>query len=401
MEESNSNNLPVEVKKKSLLASNPSYGKVFDNLRRAGAIIGSATTTLLGLGITAIPFPPATIAGYGLFAAGLARFTQNVTLKTEPTLLFGSKKQGDEIGIYQDLLDFGTSTRMTGYEPLEKMAMMGLQTLVGFSRYKQNLKNSPYEENENGEKIYSQKFATLTHGINLENFKALEALGYIKIDSMTSQFEPKSLDEKFAALTKKKDEPKRSYLLMEKIGFGNWKGAKDAAKAMFFGNKEDKEKNSKEMQKVSFRLTDKPIDFEEIKKFRDHQYRKSLPPEMAKAAYKIGMMARLMESRNLSIKQDAFGRDFIKYPTRLENAKINQRKAETRRENAGKREENAKERESSKAKEKFLEERKEFDQRTTEGVKTQGKIEVITKESKLEIQKELLNQREDNDEQEL
>ena len=401
MEEPNSNNLPIEVKKKSLLANNPSYGKVFDNLRRTGAIIGSAATMIIGLGTTVIPFPPATIAGYGIFAAGLTRFAQNASLKTEPTLLFGSKKQGDEIGIYQDLLDFGTSTRMAGYDSLEKMAMMGLQTLVGFSRYKQNLKNSPYEENENGEKIYSQKFATLTHGINLENFKALEALGYIKIDSMTSQFEPKSLDEKIAALTKKKGEAKRSYLLVEKIGFGNWKGAKDAVKAMFFGDKEDKEKNSKEMQKVSFRLTDKPIDFEEIKKFREFQYRNSLPPEMAKAAYKIGTMARLMDSRKLSIKQDAFGRDYIKYPSRLENAKISQRKAEARRENARRREEIAKEKESSQAKEKFLEERKEFDQRTTEGVKTQGKIEVVTKESNLEIQNELLNQRDDNDGQEL
>lgn len=379
MEEQNSNNLPVEVKPKSLLAEYPGVGKAFDSLRRTGAIIGSATTMFLGLGITAFPFPPATIVGYSMFAAGLARFTQNTTLKTEPTLLFGSKKQGDEIGIYQDLLNFGTSTRMAGYDSLEKMSMMGIQTLVGFSRYKQNLKDTPYEETENGQKIYSQKFATLTHGINLENFKALETLGYIKIDSMTSQFEPKSLDEKIAALTQKKGQPKRSYLLMEKIGFGNWSGARDAVKAMLFGDEKAKESNSKEMQKVSFRLTDKPIDFEEIKKFRNPQYRKSLSPEVSKAAFKIGMMARLMENRQLSIKQDAFGRDYIKYPSRIENAKINQR-----------RDENKKEAEKRATARKNVSElrkqQKEFNKSLTEGVETQGKIESVTKESQLEIE---------------
>ncbi len=367
MEEQKENNLPIEVKSKAMLANYPVIGKTVDSLRRATAILGSTTTMLLGLGITVAPIPGAAIAGYTMFGAGLTRFTQNVTLKTEPTLLFGSKKQGDEIGIYQDLFNFGTSSRMAGYEALEKMSMMGLQTLVGFSRYKQNLKDTPFEVDENGQKIYSQKFATLTHGINLENFKALEALGYIKIDSMTSQFEPKSLDEKIAALTQKKGEPKRSYLLMEKIGFGNWSGARDAVKAMLFGDKKEKENNSREMQKVSFRLTDKPIDFEEIKKFRSPQYRKSLPSEMVRAAAKIGMMARLMDSRKLSIEKDAFGRDYIKYPSRIENARINKRREESKRETEERRK-------SDSAKSKIDQERKRFEKEVTEGVETNGQI---------------------------
>ena len=375
MEEQNPNNLPVEVKSKALLADYPNLGKFMDGLKRTGAIAGSTAITLLGLGLTATPILPVSIAGYGVFAAGLTRFTQNVTLKTEPTLLFGSKKQGDEIGIYQDLMNFGTSTRMAGYDPLEKISMMGLQTLVGFSRYKQNLKNDPFEIDENGQKIYSQKFATLTHGINLENFEALEKLGYIKIDSMSSQFDPKSLDEKIAALTKKKDEPKRSYLLMEKIGFGNWDGAKKAFKAMISGDEKEKEANSKEMQKVIFRLTDKPIDFEEIQQFRNPQYRKNFPPEMAKAVTKIGMMARLMEHRKLSIKQDAFGRDYIKYPSRIENARINKS-----RENAKK--ESRKKREANVAKLKYEVTQREFDERVKEGVDTEGKIITDTTKTK-------------------
>ena len=371
METKEPNNLPIKTNPRALFDNNkPAIGKMMDSLRRTGAIMGSSITMVLGLGMAAVPIPLANVAGWGVFAAGLTNFTENVTLKTEPTLLFGSKKQGDEIGIYQNLFNFTDSTRMAGYDSLEKMSMMGLQTLVGFSRYKQNLKDTPSELSEDGQtRIYTQKFATLTHGINLENLKALETLGYIKIDSMSSQFEPKSLDEKIAALTAKKGEPKRSYLLMEKIGFGNWKGAGDALKAMVFGDKKQKEHNSVEMQKISFRLTDKPIDFEEIKKFRNPQYRKSLPPELARAAGKIGMMARLMENRQLEVTQDAFGRDIIKYPSRSENSKINQR-----RENARKEREQRKV--AGASKEKFEEQQKEFDARVKEGVKSEGKIDV-------------------------
>lgn len=394
MEELNENNLPVKVKEKALLSDYPKFGKAVDTLRRTGAIVGSVATMVVGLGATVVPIPPVSIAGYAVFAAGLTRFTQNTTLKTEPTLLFGSKKQGDEIGIYQDLLNIGTSSRLAGYDSLEKMSMMGIHTLVGFSRYKQNLKDSPYELDQNGQKIYSQKFATLTHGINLENFKALEQLGYIKIDSMTSDFEPKSIDEKIASLTQKKGEPKRSYLLMEKIGFGNWSGARDAVKAMLFGDAKAKERNSKEMQKVSFRLTDKPIDFEEIQRFRNPQYRKSLPPEMVKAAYKVGMMARLMENRKLSIKQDAFGRDYIKYPSRVENARINRRRENSKKE--------AKQRlQVNRATSKLEAQKAAFDQRNTEGVNTQGKIVTDTRESNVKMPEEKLNSRNETDGQEL
>ena len=149
MGEQKQENLPIEVKPKAMLADYPIIGKTWDSLKRATAILGSSVTMVAGLGLTVVPFPGSAVLGYGVFGAGLARFAQNVTLKTEPTLLFGTKKQGDEIGIYQDLMDIGTSSRMIGYDNLEKMAMMGVQTLVGFSRYKQNLKDTPFEIDEN------------------------------------------------------------------------------------------------------------------------------------------------------------------------------------------------------------------------------------------------------------
>ena len=169
---------------------------------------------------------------------------------------------------------------------------------------------------------------------------------------------------------------------MEKIGFGNWAGARDAVKAMLFGDEKDKENNTKEMQKVSFRLTDKPIDFEEIKRFRSPQYRKTLPPEMIRAAAKIGMMARLMDSRKLSIEKDAFGRDYIKYPSRVENARINKRREESKRETEEKRK-------ADKAKTEFDEQKKEFDERITQGVEAKGKITDTALEKPQDLQPEI------------
>ena len=48
--------------------------------------MGSSITMVLGLGMAAVPIPLANVAGWGVFAAGLTNFTENVTLKTEPTL---------------------------------------------------------------------------------------------------------------------------------------------------------------------------------------------------------------------------------------------------------------------------------------------------------------------------
>ena len=57
---------------------------------------------------------------------------------------------------------------------------------------------------ENGNKIYNQKFSTVTHGINLSSIEYLEKLGYIKLDSIEADFKPDSIDE--WVTSRKKDE---------------------------------------------------------------------------------------------------------------------------------------------------------------------------------------------------
>lgn len=149
---------------------------------------------------------------------------------------------------------------MRGYSPAEKGALMGLQTLVGFQRYKENLRGSQFEVDENGNKVYSQKISTVTHGINLKNLRALETLGYIKIDSEETEFQSNRLAE----LLHMKPKEKRSLLIGEKIGFGNKKDLKEIAGYILKGDKEGLESMKKDFSKITFRLTDKPIDFEEL-----------------------------------------------------------------------------------------------------------------------------------------
>jgi len=71
--------------------------------------------------------------------------------------MFISAVRGGERKIYQDTR-INLASKMRGYNSIEKGGMMGLQTLVGFSRYKDMLEGSNYEVGENGEKIYCQKY---------------------------------------------------------------------------------------------------------------------------------------------------------------------------------------------------------------------------------------------------
>ena len=123
------------------------------------------------------------LSGAVTFIGAGFRASSNILHKSEPSLMFVSKRKNGEIQIFQDTR-LNLAKNMRDYNATEKAGMMALQTLVGFSRYKENLKHSDYELGENGEKIYLQKISTVTHGINLKTLKMLEDLGYIKIDSM-------------------------------------------------------------------------------------------------------------------------------------------------------------------------------------------------------------------------
>lgn len=172
--------------------------------------------------------------------------------------MFVSQRQADgSRKISQDALKIPSYLR--DVSNIDKASIMGLQTLVGFQRYKMALRESdqPLVES-NGKMVYSQKYSTVTHSVNLNNLEYLEKAGYIEIVSQEEEFKhnPFSLKKK----------PLRSLLIPEKIGFSNIQGLKEIFNAMKSGKKEELEALKKDFKKVTFRLTDKDIDFEELYK---------------------------------------------------------------------------------------------------------------------------------------
>lgn len=254
------------------------------------------------------------LLGWAAFAITGHRSIQNALYKVEPSLMFMSAVRGGERRIYQDTR-INLASKMIGYSNGEKGGMMGLQTLVGFSRYKSMLEGSDYEVGENGEKIYSQKVSTVTHGINLKNIQMLEDLGYIKIDSMEEKFRQNFVEKALGR------EPRglRMLLINEKLGFGNWGDLRKIAKAGLTGDKETLESMRKTFSKVTFRLTDKPIDFEELyKKSLDIKSIEDKKERMAlrRLAIVFDSKAGILSTKNIDIGKDAFGRDVIKYGTK-------------------------------------------------------------------------------------
>lgn len=221
--------------------------------------------------------------------------------------MFNSMKTDGEIQIFQDLR-LNLASKMKGYNNIEKAGMMGLQTLVGFSRWKENLKGTDYEQGENGEKIYCQKISTHTYGINLKTLKMIEDLGYIKIDSVEDR------------LNKKGDyQEEKKLLILEKLGFKNYGDLKKIAIATLKGDKKTLESMKKTFKKITFRLTDKEINFEEL-------YRKSADIHSITEKNEQIALRRLsaifdnkqgiLSTKNIDIAKDGFGRDVIKYNTK-------------------------------------------------------------------------------------
>lgn len=228
--------------------------------------------------------------------------------------MFISRKRNGERQIFQDTR-INLAAKMKDYNVTEKAGMMGLQTLVGFSRYKENLKGADYEIGENDEKIYCQKFSTVTHGINLKTLKMIEDLGYIKIDSMDEKFRKNIID----GILGREARGLRKLLIAEKLGFRNYGDLKKMAVATLKGDKATLESMKKNFSKVTFRLTDKPIDFDEL-------YRKSANISEIKDKKEQTALRRLsiifdnkqgiFATRNIDIGKDNFGRDIIKYNTK-------------------------------------------------------------------------------------
>ena len=307
MEKYKGSDLPVVVKDKGISKS-VKY-KTYDAFRRGAKIAGGTAAFLGGMVITAgIGGPIAGTLGTGIAVYSFTRAGINVLNKTEPGLLFVSKKKilKNEIKINQSSR-IDLTTKMRGYNQIEKAAMMTLQSLIGLSRFKENLEGSPYYQREDGTKVYTKMFTTITHSINLKTFNKLADLGLIEIDPDYPEF---------------KDTGKKSLLIMEKLGFGRYKDLMDLAKSGIKRDKDAIEKSKKEMKEVRFRLTDKKIDFEDMYK----KINGIIPyesPEEKVALNRMGSIFRtkngILSTKDLDIEKDITGRTILRYGRRNNN----------------------------------------------------------------------------------
>lgn len=311
----NKNNALIKVSNNSLKEiGKRAVPKITDGVKRIGKIAGWGTLGLLGFGTMAIGSTPLILIGGTVAIGSFTRAGMNVLYKTEPSLMFVSKKKNGERRIFQDTR-LSLASKMKNYNAIEKAGMMGLQTLVGFSRWKENLKGADYEEGKNGEKIYCEKISTVTHGINLKTLKMIEDLGYIKIDAMEEKFKKNILD----SILNREPRGLQTLLIAEKIGFKNYDDIKKIARAILRRDKKTLEGMKKTFQKVTFRLTDKEIDFEELYEksaniagLKDKKEQIALRRLSAIFDNKQGILS----TKNIDIGKDNFGRDVIKYNTK-------------------------------------------------------------------------------------
>lgn len=300
--ETDNKNLPVVVQKKNLLKL--SKYKSYDALVKISKILGATVGCIGGASLfTLVGGPIAGSAGLGILVYSFGRGIGATYLKSGPGLMFTGRKIpfSKETKIGQDPR-IDVLTKMRGYNNREKAGMILLQSLVGFQRFKENLEESPYYQREDGKKVYTEIFSTKTHGSVLQVFKLLQDLDIIELDPDYKDF---------------KDIGKKSFLILEKICFGNFKGIIDIAKSALKGDKEKLENIKEDCKEVRFRLTDKKIDFEEMYK----KYNGIIPYQdkaEEKATKKIGLILfkknkGLLSKKNLDIGKDITGRTILKY----------------------------------------------------------------------------------------
>lgn len=312
--------LPIVVKDRSLTnILNVATKQGYDLGRKFLKILGAGAIGFVGLGVASIGNPIVTTAGIATSIYSIVRGAQNILYKTEPGLMFVTRASlYGERKILQDTR-IGLASHMYGYNKYEKAGMMALQALIGSARFKENLKGTPYMQKEDGTRVYTQKYSTVTHTVNLRTFEALSDLGLIEIESIDEKFKNTG---KIAQKLKLQPKGKKSFLIPEKIGFNNFKSLTELSRAAIKGDKEELEKNKVVMKKITFRLTDKPIDFEDM--YLKLNNAKPYESEKEKEALKtFGLIFNkrrgVLGKKNIDIGKDVLGRDVILYNRKEEN----------------------------------------------------------------------------------
>ncbi len=286
------NNLPIKVNNKLSLQSKRNIRRVGEKLKKIGKITVDIGISAAGIVLMAVPSSPLlAVLGAGIYAVGGTKAIKKTIYKKYDDMLFLTRRNlKGERKIFQDATDVRGLKIMKDFKAGEKAALMGLQTLVGLQRYKQeaeDLKQKKIPIENKDYCAYNTVFSTVTHGINIKTFQALNDLGYINIDSLEDKGE--------------------SSLVFEKLTFGQLK-IKNILK-------KESHLEKVKMQKIKFRLTDKPFDLEQL--YNEYlQLKNSKDVNDMARLQKVDSVVRIMrllKRRKIDIERDKLGMLKINY----------------------------------------------------------------------------------------
>lgn len=267
------NQMVIKRNRKRMIEKVKKIGKFsLDVLVVCGGIMNGSTIALLGI------VPLAAIRG-----------AQNgIMQRIDKNSIFALRGSSE---ICQDSTHRKPFKKMKGFNKSEKSAVMGVELMLMLKKMQQQYSdNEKIEKEQSPEqeiKTYPKVISIETHSTNIELLDALNELGYIK-----------KQEKKFL---------KNSRLIIERLGFGEVKSAMKAMRSAL--KKEDRYK--KEIYHYSFKLTDKPLDFEEIYQ----KYKESKENDGKSAINIIGQKFETLRGRNLDIAIDEMGE-----PQLIENA---------------------------------------------------------------------------------
>lgn len=287
----NQENLPIELKNNQLAVNKRNNKRTVEGIKRVGKIILSAGIGLTGVAISAIAGPVVATLGMGVGVAGLSNAVIDAMYKknTKNSMFVQRKNAKGEIYISQSVKDFKSFQKMNGFNAYEKGAMMGLELITELQSIKQRFEDKgimtePSRDGQNN--VYPQVYSTTTHGVNIDTMQALATLGYLQIE--------------------RKEPTTKSNLFFEKLGFGQYEEAKQA----LFSKDESKKV---QMYNLALKITDKPIDFEEIyKSYLDLKGPREKNGKTS-AVKRIGIIMEALRKRNIDIVKNDIGETVIDY----------------------------------------------------------------------------------------
>ena len=284
-------NLPIKLKNNQMAVNKRNNKRTIEGIKRVGKIILSAGIGLTGVAVSAVTGPVIATAGMAVGVAGLANAAIDSIYKkpSKNSMFVQSKTSNGKIKISQSLKDIKSFQKMKGFNAYEKGAMMGLELITELQAIKQRFEDKGVitETSRDGQNnVYPQVYSTTTHGVNIDTMQALETLGYLQIE--------------------RKEPKKKSNLFFEKLGFGQYQEAKQALLSK-------DESKMVQMYDLALRVTDKPIDIEEIyKSYLDLKGTRE-KSEKTSSIKRLGIIIEALRKRNIDIVKNDIGEIVIDY----------------------------------------------------------------------------------------